>query len=62
MKKHQLTMQQVLDNLIALQRIRQESTDPELHHREREAALEHFNTSFDFLVNEVRDTLAAEAI
>ncbi len=61
MKKHQLTMQQVLDNLIALQRIRSESTDPELHHREREAALEHFNASFDFLVNEVRDTLAAEA-
>jgi len=55
-----MTMQQVLDNLIALQRIRQESTDLELHHREREAALEHFNTSFDFLVNEVRDTLAAE--
>ncbi len=55
-----MTMQQVLDNLIALQRIRQESTDPDLHHREREAALEHFNASFDFLVNEVRDTLAAE--
>ncbi len=55
-----MTMQQVLDNLIALQRIRQESTDLELHHREREAALEHFNASFDFLVNEVQDTLTAE--
>ena len=55
-----MTMQQVLDNLIALQRIRQESTDLELHHREREAALEHFNASFDFLDNEVQDTLTAE--
>ena len=55
-----MTMQQVLDNLIALQRIRQESTDLELHHREREAALEHFNASFYFLVNEVQDTLTAE--
>ena len=55
-----MTMQQVLDNLIALQRIRQESTDLELHHREREAALEHFNAAFDFLVNEVQDTLTAE--
>ena len=56
-----MTMCEVYDALLALQQVREESRDPDFHWREREAAMEHFHATFDFLVNEVRDTLQSEA-
>ena len=56
-----MTMREVYDALLALQQVREESRDPDFHWREREAAMEHFHATFDFLVNEVRDTLQSEA-
>lgn len=56
-----MTMREVYDALVVLQQVRDESRDPDSHWREREAALEHFHATFDFLVAEVRDTLQSEA-
>jgi hypothetical protein len=56
-----MTMREVYDALVALQQVRDESRDPDHHWREREAAMEHFDATFDFLVAEVRDTLQSEA-
>ena len=56
-----MTMREVYDALLALQQVRDVREDPELHWREREAAMEHFHATFDFLVAEVRDTLQSEA-
>lgn len=56
-----MTMREVYDALLALQQVRDESRDPDFHWREREAAMEHFHATFDFLVAEVRDTLQSEA-
>ncbi len=55
-----MTMREVYDALLALQQVRDESRDPDHHWREREAAMEHFDATFDFLVAEVRDTLQSE--
>jgi len=54
-------MREVYDALVVLQQVRDESRDPDFHWREREAAMEHFHATFNFLVAEVRDTLKAEA-
>ena len=55
-----MSVDDIYQALIELQRIRREAQDPSLHWREREAAMEHFDASFNFLVAEIRDSVQSK--
>lgn len=55
-----MSVDDIYQALIELQRIRREAQDPNLHWREREAAMEHFDASFNFLVAEIRDSVQSQ--
>lgn len=56
-----MTLNNVLETLLYVQQVREESHNPDLHWREREAANEQIWATLDALTNEVRHALQAEA-